>query len=245
MEIGPLIGTGKEAEAFAYGEHVLKLYRPRAGKDPAFREAANLAMAQARGLPSPAAHEVRAFGERWGIVMDRAPGRPFAEAMLADPAAVSAHLADMVRLHLATHAAPGAHLSDMRTRLGYNIGRAEALGAIRQRRLLDLLATLPNGDRFCHGDFHPFNILGVPGAAMVVDWLDATCGAAAADVCRTYVLMRAGAPPLADAYLAAYAKAAALTRETIIAWLPVIAAARVVENVPDEVEALVAMADVA
>jgi Ser/Thr protein kinase RdoA (MazF antagonist) len=151
----------------------------------------------------------------------------------------------MVRLHLAIHAAPGAHLSDMRTRLGYNIGRAEALGSVRQRRLLDLLAALPNGDRFCHGDFHPFNILGVPGAAMVVDWLDATCGAAAADVCRTYVLMRAGAPQLADAYLEAYAKAAAIEREAMLAWLPVIAAARVVENVPDELEALMAMADVA
>ena len=245
MEIGPLIGTGKEAEVFAYGEQVLKLYKPRAGKDPAFREAANLALVQTRKLPSPAVYEVRAFGDRWGIVMDRAPGRPFAEVMLADAAALPAYLEDMVRLHLAIHAAPGAHLSDMRTRLGFNIGRAELLGAARQRRLLDLLASLPNGDRACHGDFHPFNILGVPGAAIVVDWLDATCGSAAADVCRTFVLMRAGAPQLADAYLDSYAKAGAIERETITAWLPVIAAARIVENVPDELEALVAMADVA
>jgi Ser/Thr protein kinase RdoA (MazF antagonist) len=245
MEIGPLIGTGKEAEVFEYGEHVLKLYKQRAGKDPAFREAANLALAQSRGMPSPAAHEVRAFADRWGIVMDRAPGRPFAETMLTNAAALPAYIEDMVRLHLAIHAAPGAHLSDMRTRLGFNIGRAEVLGSIRQRRLLDLLAALPSGDRACHGDFHPFNILGVPGAAVVVDWLDATCGSAAADVCRTYVLMRAGAPQLADAYLDAYAKAAAIERERITAWLPVIAGARVVENVPEELEALVGMADVA
>ena len=57
--------------------------------------------------------------------------------------------------------------------------------------------------------------------------------------------MRAGAPQLADAYLDAYAKAAAIERERITAWLPVIAGARVVENVPEELEALVGMADFA
>jgi aminoglycoside phosphotransferase (APT) family kinase protein len=151
----------------------------------------------------------------------------------------------MVALHRTIHAAPGAHLSDMRTRLTFNIGRAEVLGRTRQQRLLERLIALPGGDRFCHGDFHPFNILGKPGAATIVDWLDATCGPPAADVCRTHLLLRAGAPQLADVYVSAYAEAAGVASDSILAWLPVIAAARVVENVPDEVEALIALADTA
>jgi thiamine kinase-like enzyme len=40
--------------------------------------------------------------------------------------------------------------------------------------LLDGLAALPSiDDRLCHGDFHPFNILGQLGKATVVDWLNA------------------------------------------------------------------------
>jgi aminoglycoside phosphotransferase (APT) family kinase protein len=245
MQIGKLIGAGKEAEVFEYGERVLKLYKARAGKDPAFREAANLAVAEARGLPSPAAYEVRLFGDRWGIVMDRVTGQPFAEAMMANAALAPTHLGDMVRLHLKIHNARGAHLSSMRTRLAFNIGRAEILGEARQQRLLELLHTLPEGDRLCHGDFHPFNILGAPGTAIVVDWLDATCGAPAADVCRSYVLLRAFAPAVAESYVAAYVEAASLVRESINAWLPVTAAARVAENVPAEFDALVALADTA
>jgi aminoglycoside phosphotransferase (APT) family kinase protein len=243
MQIGKLIGTGKEAEVFEYGHHVLKLYASRAGKDAAFREAATLAIAENRGLRAPAAHEVRAFGARWGIVMDRVDGQPFAEAMLTEPTSLPAYLAAMVALHRSIHAAAGAHLGDLRTRLGFNIGRAEMLGGVRQRRLLDRLSALPAGDRFCHGDFHPFNILGVPGDARVVDWLDASCGPAAADVCRTHVLLQAGAPQLADAYISAYADAAGIATEAVLAWLSVVAAARLAENVPQEVDALMALAD--
>jgi hypothetical protein len=245
MQLGRLIGKGKEAEVFEYGEHVLKLYSSRAGKHPAFREAASLAIAEARGLPAPVAHEVRSFGERWGIVMDRAAGRPFAETMLADPASVPACVASMVALHRSIHAAAGAYLSDLRTRLSFNIGRAEGLGTVRRRRLLDSLSALPAGDRFCHGDFHPFNILGLPGEATVIDWLDASCGTPAADACRTHVLLRARAPQLADLYVSAYAEAAGIARDEVLVWLPVIAAARIVENVPDEVDALLALADTA
>src|SRR5215475_12266456 len=35
---------------------------------------------------------------------------------------------------------------------------------------------MPDGDRLCHGDFHPLNILGNTLDPMIIDWLDAlTC----------------------------------------------------------------------
>jgi len=49
-EIGRLLGSGKEAEVYEYGELVLKLYRPKASKSAAFREAANLAISLSRSL---------------------------------------------------------------------------------------------------------------------------------------------------------------------------------------------------
>lgn len=41
--IGRLLGSGKEAEVFEYGDLALKLYRSIASKASAFREAGNLA----------------------------------------------------------------------------------------------------------------------------------------------------------------------------------------------------------
>ena len=95
----------------------------------------------------------------------------------------------------------------------------------------------------CHGDFHPMNILGSPGREMVVDWLDASRGDPAADVCRSYVLMKPSYPALASAYLAIYSELSGVGKERILRWLPFVAAARLAEGVPNEVDQLMAMAD--
>ncbi len=80
---------------------------------------------------------------------------------------------------------------------------------------------------------------------MIVDWLDACSGNPAADVCRTYLLMRRVLPEIAEAYVVIYAKAANLSPDEIFTWLPVIAAARLAENVSEENEDLLHLASLA
>ena len=87
----------------------------------------------------------------------------------------------------------------------------------------------------------PWNILGSPGQAIVVDWLDACSGSPAADICRTYVLMKPPAPQLADAYLAVCEATGLATRADVFAWLPLVAAARLAEGVADVVDTLMEM----
>jgi Ser/Thr protein kinase RdoA (MazF antagonist) len=149
----------------------------------------------------------------------------------------------MVKLHMRVHSHAGVRLGTMKGRLRANIMGAPNLGEGRQRSLLGRLATLPDGDRLCPGDFHPWNIMGPPVQELLVDWLDACCGEPAADVCRSYVLMRPHVPDLATAYVDGYAAASSETRESILRWLPFIAAARLAENVPEEVDSLIATVD--
>lgn len=244
--LGPLLGSGKEAEVFGCGALAVKLYRvtATAPKPSAFHEASVLALVEAHGLPVPRVHAVGQVDGRWGIVMTRADGPPLGEAMRPGSTEVAAGLERMVRLHRAIHDCPGTHLTGLKERLAADIGRAaETLGRPLARRLLDRLAALPEGDRLCHGDFHPWNILGPPGREVVVDWLDASTGDPAADVCRSYVLMRPVAPEVAAAYVEAYAAASGIGRDRILAWLPAVAAARLAEGVPDQAEALLAMAE--
>lgn len=242
--LGPLIGSGKVAEVFAFGERVAKFYRSPADKLSTFREAMALALAHSLGLPAPAVWGVRQFAERWAIVMDRVDGPNLGEAVRQTPEQVPAVLAGMVGLHGKVHAQPGRHLGSLKARLARNIAAVDRLGLPRQRRLGDGLAVLPDGDRLCHGDFHPWNILGrLGGDLMLVDWLDACCGEPAADVCRSYVLIHPHLPNIANAYVDAYALAAAVDRHAVLRWLPYVAAARIAENVPDETDGLMAMVD--
>jgi Ser/Thr protein kinase RdoA (MazF antagonist) len=175
--------------------------------------------------------------------MTRAEGPSFAETIGAHPAVLSEYMKALARLHLAIHRNEGALLPDLKIRLTGNIQKATILGASRQARMLDRLADMPAGDRLCHGDFHSFNVMGTPGNACVVDWLDAARGEPAADACRSYLLMRRLDPTWASTYVDAYATESGVSPNDILGWLPIVAAARLAEDVPSEREVLLAIVD--
>lgn len=243
LRYGKLVGEGKVAEVFEYGPgRVLKLYRLGQPESDARREFAILDAVEAAGIAAPRALELEQFDGRWGVVMSRVEGRPFAEPMLADPAGAGPYFAALVQLQLGIHAASGSALAPLKVRLARKIGATELTDPVK-RTLRDRLSRLPDGDRVLHGDFHPYNILGTLEDAVVVDWPDATCGPPAADVCRSWLLLQTVSAEIAEDYLATYLAASPLDRAAVFAWLPVLAAARLTENVPDEVPALIAMAE--
>ena len=110
--------------------------------------------------------------------------------MASDPDSAAPRLAGLAQLHARLHACRGIGLPALRTTLAIKISDAAGLSGERRRGLLEQLVQLPDGDRLCHGDFHPWNVVGdPPDGATVIDWLDATCGDPAADACRSYLLM--------------------------------------------------------
>jgi len=243
-EHGPLLGTGKVAEVYAWGDDlVLKLYKPGVPKPSAFREAALLSIVESLGVPAPRVHSVGGeLQNRWGLMMTRADGQPFAPALMTSPPSEE-HLIALAALPRRIHAATAPQLPTLKARLRANIGRASRLDAPRKERLLAQLAALPDGDQLCHGDFHPWNVLGTPDSVTVIDWLDATSGVPAADVCRTYVLISHASVALAETYVATYAKLAELDINEVRRWRAVVAGARLAEGVPDEEASLLAMVD--
>ena len=241
--LGRLIGSGKEAEVFEHGQAVLKLYRSNIPKRSAFREAATLAIVEAFEVPAPRAIGVRQVGERWGVLMTRAEGQRFADALNLRPTMMPDYMREMARLQLACHRHMAVLLPSLKLRLRENIRKATVLGTARQSALLKRLVEMPDGDRLCHGDFHPFNILETSGKVSIVDWLDAARGEPAADVCRSYVLMRSFDTTWASTYVDAYATESGVSRDAILAWLPIVAGARMAEDVPAEADTLMAMVD--
>ncbi len=242
VEIGSRLGSGKVAEAFEYGANVLKLYRDPRARSTALAEAAILSIVGDHGLPVPSVCEAGQYRGRWGLVMSRAPGQSLATLALEQPELVPAALDAMVALHLRVHAETELRLHPLVLRVADRLAAAPRLDETLRRRLLGRLATLPDGNRLCHGDFHPFNLIGTPDAAVIVDWPDATSGPPAADACRSYLLMLQGAREFADPYLDRYAAGSGLARTDILAWLPILAAARLCENVPEEEDRLLALA---
>lgn len=229
MQIGRLLGQGKVAEVYEAGGDVLKLYRAGIGPEQAQREASILDAIGSTSLAVPRALGVMQHDGRWGLLMSRMHGRPLAER--ADIAGMAEVLAG---LHRQVHELAGTGLPLLVARLGDRIGRASGLTAIERARLIERLAALPQDDRLCHGDFHPFNIMVDGTEPAIIDWLDATSGPPAADVGRSYLLLLHNARELAEPYLDARLQGASFSRQIVADWLPVLAGARLAEDVPDE-----------
>jgi thiamine kinase len=115
-------------------------------------------------------------------------------------------------------------------------------------RALAGLDALPAGDRLCHGDFHPANVLfDLDADARVIDWTAASRGDPAADVARSRLIIRYGAVgPDATAAVRAlarvgrrllwqgYERTYPVERARVDAWFPVMATARLAEDIAEE-----------
>jgi hypothetical protein len=232
--MGRLLAAGQRADVFEWGSRVVKLSRSTGSTQVIFREAAINAAVEALGLPVPAVWSVQQIDGRWGIVFDRMSGVSFAEQMLGDPAAIPQRLQILVRLQARIHSHVLDQFSSLKGWVTAGITRTTLFDEPQRQILLNGLRKMPDGDHLCHGDFHPGNVLGEASHPIVIDWPNACCGEPAADVCRSYLLLKLHAEEVAEPYLDAYCQVGRVRRQTILDWLPYIAAARLAEDVPGE-----------
>ncbi len=255
MTRGQLIGEGRTAEVYAWGDgQVLKLYRASCPRDWTAHEVAVVRALTAAGVPAPAVVATVEEDGRAGIVFERVPGRSLREQITAAPWRTGAAGRLLARLHGEVHALPvRGPLPRVRDHI---VGNVRDLGAVLGAdadRVLARLEALPDGDRVCHYDFHPDNILGDGRTWRAIDWNNAALGDPVADVARTVLMLRSPYfPPdvaapvrafvmalkrwLARAYEAEYGRRFGLSRPALRAWLVPVAAARLWEELPGERE---------
>lgn len=253
------IAEGREAEMFEWGEgSILRLLRdPEAGLSNQW-QAAGMAAAQRCGVRVPAVLEVTAVQGRPGLVMERIEGTDLLTFIGRRPWVVlrAGHILGYVHAQLHQVVAPES-LPPLKALLTRRIESSSgALGDLA-RFAVEVLDGLPDGDRLCHMDFHPANIMMDGATPVLIDWTNVTRGDPAADVARTRLLLRLGEPPpgtslalramalvgrriLLLLYLRSYRRARPLDMDLVGRWEIPVAAARFAERIPEETPALMA-----
>jgi Ser/Thr protein kinase RdoA (MazF antagonist) len=252
-----LIASGREAEVFDYADgRVLKLFREGWFTDRVPREHAALDALRRSGVRAPIAYEAVEIDGRPGLVMERIDGVDFLTLLEKAPHLIWPSAAVLGRAHAAMHdvVAP-ASLPLLNDDLVHRITAADALPVEFCGPVLEMLAALPAGDRLCHGDFHPGNVLGSFDSPVVIDWGDASRGDPVADVARTQLLYRFSALPdetpgwlkavakvarriPARRYLRVYRSARPVDGDLLRRWLVVRVAARFYEGIDEEFDTL-------
>jgi aminoglycoside phosphotransferase (APT) family kinase protein len=202
----------------------------------------------ASGLPVPAVGEPVWVNGRLGLPYQRVEGVPMGPAGLTQtPWKFLRYARQMAQLHAGIHGCTAPlELPRQRQRLMEKIERAEVLPARLRSTVQAAVDRMPDADCLCHGDFHPANILLGTDKAVVIDWVDATLGNPLADVARTTILLLGaaacqirgamqtiGVRLFHAAYLRHYFTLRPGGEQEYAHWLPVVAAARLSENIPD------------
>ena len=209
---------------------------------------------------APTVHTLVQIDGRPGLMMDRIEGDSLLTQLQRRPYQLfrAARVLAEVHVELNARAAP-RELPDLKDLLASRLALADALPRHHQELSLQLLSSLPDGDRLCHGDFHLGNLLGSWDTPVVIDWGWAARGDPTSDVARSDLLQRIGALPphvpavfralaavgrglLTDRYLHHYRRLGGI-EPTFDRWRFVHWAARFADDVPEDNRKLLRLLD--
>lgn len=252
MAIGDLLGHGRTADFYAWGDgEALKLYRDFVSDASIEHEARVGRIVAQSNLSAPGVGERVSIEGRRGLLFERIDGISMLQAVLAKPWTLNRYAAQFGALHAAMHNTVQPELPAQRRQLLHALESAMQLSPRLKDKARRRLATLPDGVAVCHGDYHPDNVLLSARGPVIIDWVTVSCGNPAADVARTTLLfLNGGLPPSLPRiqqlvlgrlrrlyytlYLRAYRRRRPMSAIEISVWLPIMAAARLSEGIDEE-----------
>ena len=191
------IAEGREAEIFEWQDgRVLRLFRGQRSSESLDHEAEAMRAARAVVPLVPAVYEMVEIEGRSGIVMERVDGPDYITLLGSKPWQVYSAGTTLGKVQAQLHevVAPDT-LEPLRDRIRRVVTTNPLVPEDVRGIVLPVLDKLPDGDRLCHGDFHPGNLLKSSRGPIVIDWPIVTRGDPVADFARTEMLLRMGDTP--------------------------------------------------
>jgi aminoglycoside phosphotransferase (APT) family kinase protein len=226
-----LIGSGAEADVYVWGNKAVKLFKHGRDVTTVRYEAELQSKAQGAGLPVPMIYNTCEIDGRAAIIMEHVKGRTVGETMLENIDKTSYYLELSVDMQIAIHEVDADGFPSQKEKLRENIMATQYLKDDQKHDLVRNLQDLESGGRLCHGDFHVLNLLQSSDGIKIIDWVAASRGSIASDVGRSYLLYLLYRPAIAEVYLDIYCNKSGLSKQEVLTWMPVLAGARLNENV--------------
>ena len=239
-----LISKNDTVEVYLDGGKIVKIFSPDSPKSKALYEALTAVRVEECGILVPEIYEVSVNKGRWSITMEYIEGKTLAQMMEEDPQNIDKYLEQFVDIHTSIHKKQMPKLTKIKDKLSRQISSLD-IDDSKKYELLGRLEEMPKHSQLVHGNFTPRKIIFNEKGTYIIDWLAAKQGNPSADAGRTYLLLSINNPELAEKYLDLFCAKTGIEKRHVQEWLPIVAAAQLVHNRPNERELLMKWCDVA
>lgn len=234
MDLGTPIATGNTAKIYFLQNMAVKIFNETLPITESTYEANKQKFAYSCGLPVPKVIDVTEIDGKQAIIMEYIKGNTLGSMLIQNMQKAEYYMEIFIDIQQKIHMVVPHSLEPMSQRLRIKIESAPILDQRQKHTLIKRMEFLKYEERLCHGDFHPFNLIMSGEKATIIDWVDASAGDIRADIYRTYLLYSQFSIELAEMYLQLYCKKSGLSKEEFFEWAPIIAGARLSENISTE-----------
>jgi aminoglycoside phosphotransferase (APT) family kinase protein len=195
--LGQPIAVGRTAEVYRFEDgKVLKLFFPTISRSWIDKEIDTGRYIQGVQLPVPKVYERVRLNDREGVVYEKVEGPSLLNQLAVKPWKVVQYARLLASLHAQVHQVPAPmNLETQREWARGGIPETGKLSKVLRESVLHLLDSMLEGNRLCHGDFHPGNIVVTHRGPVIIDWMTASKGTACGDVARTSIILEVAKAP--------------------------------------------------
>lgn len=196
----PQIGRGANGTVYRLDdERIIKVYNPLTNTlEKIQREKKAARAALLHDIPTAISFEIVKVDDRYGMIYEMIQASTVGELLGKEPERVDEYairMADLLRKLHTTAFEPGT-LPDAREGLYAWADIAEKSGWYSEEiieRLRRLIGSIPPGNTFVHGDYHPGNVMVSGGELLLIDMGDASVGDPLIDLLGSYQIMKLAA----------------------------------------------------
>ncbi len=232
-----LINKRRNNGIYVDDKDTYKIFNKGYSKNDVFMEAFITAKLESLGIKVPVIAEVSTINGQWAFKYATNYGQSLYDIMMSDPDNMDKYMDQLVDIQTDIHRRKCEQLPIQKQKLTDYINLSN-LDKSLKLDLLDMLNSSPKHKKLCHGNFTPHNVIFIDGTFYITDWNHASQGNASADVARTYVWMTINMPDYAEIYLQKFCAKTNTSSRYVHNWIPIVAAARLAKNNPEEIKIL-------
>lgn len=198
---GDVIGRGRSSTIIFWTKgEIVKLFHHETSKEALAAKVQTEKYIQEKFPFAPSVYGLTEYEGKQGIRYEYVKGPSMLQKIVSRPWSLAKEAHKFAEIHARMHQCTVEHLKSKKRIISDHVSSLNMISPAQKSHFLQYIRTLPRGNKLCHGDFHPGNVIYASKGPIVVDWEGVAKGHPSADVARSRYLLRESTPPESSSF---------------------------------------------